>query len=436
MNQMKPSLRAYILGVMGAGGTAVLVSLLAAPPIFSRDRAILATLLVSLQALAHLAPVRLAPKRQVVFGTPLQVVALLLLPVGAAGGLIAVGVALGNWQRRRPWFNGLFNAAQVALAVVAAGIAYRLVAAGTSVAVGAGLRGMLAVVAAGIVLYLVSTLAVDVAAAIQRRRSPFAGWLAVHGSDLAPHATLVAIGAAVAMTVGRMPWLMLVTVAAVAAVRLVLHTSMRFGAEIIGIAEQIADAVDARRPYMAGNSRRVAELAARVAERHGLPADACRQVSLAARLRDIGAALIPAHISDDTGVYDDEQRTYLQRHATDGADYVADVLRLPGIADAIRFHHERYDGRGYPNGLGGADIPLESRIVAACDAWVALTSERGYRPALTEQQALLVLRAGAGTQWDPEVVATVMELVRDPASVAATRRVPAMAGAAFVPAAG
>ena len=121
--------------------------------------------------------------------------------------------------------------------------------------------------------------------------------------------------------------------------------------------------------------------------------------------------LLPEYVELGTAAYDEHQHTFWRNHPMEGAELVAKVLRMPDVAEAIRSHHERIDGKGYPLGLTGADIPLSARIVSVSEAWVALTSERGYRPALPVENALVVLQAGAGSQWDADLVDAVAQVV-------------------------
>jgi HD-GYP domain-containing protein (c-di-GMP phosphodiesterase class II) len=409
---MERRLKLYVFGVIGAGAAAELLELLTTPAAVSGHDALIGVLLVGLSVLTYLAPVKLAPKRQVVLYTSLQMGAILVLTPGVAAALCALAVVLGNVYLRRRWFNVLFNAAQVALSVLAAGTVYRLIAPSSLAESGTSFRSVLALLPAGAVLYLVSALAVDGAAALQHRRSPFANWLAVRGPTVVPHVVLVSIGAATAPAINHLPWLMFLAVAPVIAVRSIVRQTLRFDAETVRIGEAIADAVDGRHPSLVGRSRQVSELAVRVARICKLSEEECQRVYLAARLHDVAAALVPEHAVLDTEVVDQEQRGYRGTHAEASAAYVGTVLSLPSVADILRFHHERFDGRGDPHGLTGVDIPLESRIIALADAWVALTSDRGYRPALSTQQALAVLHAGAGTKWDPKVVESLTSAVQ------------------------
>lgn len=431
MNQMKQSLRIYIFCMIGAGAAAMLWALAAMPVTLSHHQAVLATLIVGLSGLTYLAPVKLAPHRRVIMDTPLHMIAILVLSPGEAALFCAAGVALGNrFYVRRPWFNALFNTAQVALSVLAAGAVYRALAPVSLADPARQVGSALAVVPAGVLLYLVSHLAVDGAAAIQQRRSPFAHWLAVHGPSLVPHAALVVIGAAITPAIDRAPWLIVVAIAPVAAVRAIMRTSMQFDSEMIHVAEELADAAERRLGSPAGGSRRFANLALRVSRAAGLPDDDCRRVELAARLHHVDAALRPEAPPSEEMAPMTGRRTWTVDHAEESAAYIRNSLKLAAVAEVLRFHHESFDGQGLPQGLSGKDIPLESRILAVCEAWVSLTADCEYRPALTAEQTLIVLRAGAGTQWDPDVVETLCGVVATPQSQRSTAPTPAFAGLA------
>lgn len=425
MSRMPPRLRIYLCCVMAAGAVALGFALLVQPPSLDGRSALLATLLVCLGALAFLTPVRLAPKRRVVFDTSLQVVALLAFPPGFAALLSALGVALGNTYLKRPWFNIAFNAAHVALSVVIAGGVYRLLAPVSLAEPGHGVAGVLAIIPTGVLLYAVQSLAVDSASAIQQRRSPFAGWSRVRLPALPSHAALVTIGAALAPVAVNAPWLLPVAVVPVAAMRLMAAAGVRFDAELVSLTEAIADAIDAARPAGAGYSRRVADLAYAVARAEGLSEEESQDIRLAARLHDVQDVLGAQRHREapaPAAVYE----LYPARHDWEqAAGYVDRVLHLHGAAEILRHSQERFDGRGFPRGLAGPNIPRESRVLAACEAWVGLTSPRGNRPALSQAQAIVVLHAGAGVQWDPAVVRTLIATVQAAPAPAALDAAPA-----------
>jgi hypothetical protein len=408
MRQMTRGLQAYIAAVAGAGAVATLLALVAAPPKLSPHGGVLAVLLVVLTALAHAAPIMLDTKRGLVFSTALHTVAILTLPLGEAVPVCALGALLGNCYLHRPWFNALFNGAQVAVSVAVAGAVYAMVAPNTLAVSDRDLHSVAGLLPAGVALFLVSSLAVDGAAAIQHRRSPFADWLAVRGPSMLAHVVLVMIGAIAATAIRQEPWLALFTVAPVAVVRSMMRVSLRFDADTVRTAEEIAGAVDARHGDSGTHSRYVSILALRIAQHLGLPEDECQQIYLAARLRDVGASL-----TTPPAPHEWDEETSPHTNTEESALFVERKLRLPRVAEMIRLHLERFDGRGFPRGLVGEDIPLGSRVVSVADAWAALTSRRGYRPALSAGQALVVLRAGAGTQWDPAVVEAVAALIAE-----------------------
>jgi response regulator RpfG family c-di-GMP phosphodiesterase len=339
-------------------------------------------------------------------------------------------VALGNVYLRRPWFNTAFNAAQIALTVLVAAVIYRLLAPVSLTEPARDLRSVLAVIPAGAALYLVSALAVDGAAAIQRRRNPFAAWLAVRGPTLLPHVALVAIGAATATSVSRVPLLILVAVAPVVAIRSMLHAAVEFDENTLRIVEEVVATTDATHPHLNGRAAEVAAIAERVAEAHGLTPEERQRVVLAARLHDVAIAMQSAPAGAGAGVPYLERRPHIAEHAVEGSAYVERVLNLPSVAETLRYHHERFDGHGQPFGLVGKDIPWEARILAVAEAWVGLTSPRTSDPALSTDQALIVMHAGAGTTWDPAVVASLHRAVTD--APAALRE--AAAGTAASPA--
>jgi HD-GYP domain-containing protein (c-di-GMP phosphodiesterase class II) len=121
-------------------------------------------------------------------------------------------------------------------------------------------------------------------------------------------------------------------------------------------------------------------------------------------LHDVGKIGVPDAILNKPGPLDSAEWELMRRHPEMGAETVSRLPGLGAVAPLVRSHHERWDGDGYPDRLGGQEIPLASRVICACDAFVAMTSDRPYRPALDVDQALAELVAGAGSQFDPRVV--------------------------------
>jgi diguanylate cyclase (GGDEF)-like protein len=169
------------------------------------------------------------------------------------------------------------------------------------------------------------------------------------------------------------------------------------------LANALALAVDAKDSYTRSHCQTVSQLCALVAAELGLGPDRVARMRLAGLLHDVGKIGVPDAILTKPGQLDDEEFVQMRRHAALGGDIVA-AADLREESHWIRHHHERYDGAGYPSGMHGDDIPLESRIILVCDAYEAMTSNRPYRKAPGHAYAIAELRKHAGTQFDPRVV--------------------------------
>jgi HD-GYP domain-containing protein (c-di-GMP phosphodiesterase class II) len=182
-------------------------------------------------------------------------------------------------------------------------------------------------------------------------------------------------------------------------------------------------ATEARDAYTRGHSRRVTELSVVMGQRLGLRSDALRRLAWGAELHDIGKIGIPDYILNKDGPLDADERALIQQHPVIGWEIGRQARSLQAILDIVRWHHERIDGRGYPDGLSGDEIPLPARIVAVADVWDALTSTRSYRPAWPTDRALGIMLGGRGTQFDERCLdALIAHLEREGISVPARER--------------
>jgi HD-GYP domain-containing protein (c-di-GMP phosphodiesterase class II) len=175
--------------------------------------------------------------------------------------------------------------------------------------------------------------------------------------------------------------------------------------------EGLAMLVDIRDSYTDQHAGEVSTLARAIAGHLGCRADASQDVALAARLHDIGKVAIPDAILRKAGSLTDEEWKLIKTHPRVGADVVERIPLLGGLAPIIGAHHERWDGRGYPDGLAGESIPLAARIIAVADAFNAMTTKRPYRDALPIEVAMEELERGAGSQFDPTVVRATIEIL-------------------------
>jgi hypothetical protein len=180
-----------------------------------------------------------------------------------------------------------------------------------------------------------------------------------------------------------------------------------------GTAMLLGEMIEADDEYTGSHSRDVVDLVLAVADRLGLDPRARRQAEFAALLHDVGKVKIPAEIINKPGPLDDDEWALMQTHTILGEEMLAQVGGLLGdIGHVVRSSHERWDGKGYPDGLVGTEIPVAARIVSTCDAWSAMTTDRSYRKSLSEDEAAAELRACAGSQFDPRVVEALLAVLR------------------------
>ncbi len=163
-------------------------------------------------------------------------------------------------------------------------------------------------------------------------------------------------------------------------------------------------AFTARDAPLADRIRAITIHAEATAQALGLDAAGVAEIRLTARLHDLGMAAVPDRILALPSRLDPDDWEFVRRHPLVGELIVAATPALEGVAAAVRSSHERWDGAGYPDGLSGAAIPLASRVVLVCAAFAAMTRERPYARARSEDEALAELRRGAGAQFDAEVV--------------------------------
>ncbi len=167
--------------------------------------------------------------------------------------------------------------------------------------------------------------------------------------------------------------------------------------------------VEAKDDYTASHEQDVAGLSERVALRMGLPPAHARDVRYAALLHDVGKVAVPSEILLKPGPLSETEWVQMRRHTIVGGDLVARIDAFAHLAPAVRASHERWDGDGYPDGISGEDIPLAARIIAACDTYDAIVTDRPYRPARTVAQARQELCRVAGIQLDARVVEALLE---------------------------
>ncbi len=176
------------------------------------------------------------------------------------------------------------------------------------------------------------------------------------------------------------------------------------------IVHTLALVIDAKDKYTNGHSFRVSTYSAALAEELGLSGEELTELHWEALLHDIGKIGVPDNVLNKPGKLTDDEFDIIKSHTTVGGNILSGTGELSGAADTARYHHERYDGKGYPTGLAGHDIPAHARIVSIADAYDAMHSDRIYRKGLGREAIRAELEKGRGTQFDPEYLDVFMRL--------------------------
>lgn len=208
-----------------------------------------------------------------------------------------------------------------------------------------------------------------------------------------------------------------------------IETALQLSSAYRGTALLLGDVLEDKDAYTASHSHGVVALSLTVAERLGLDPAARRRVEFGALLHDIGKIAVPAEIINKPGPLDESEWEVMKLHTVEGQqmlDRVGGVLA--DVGRVVRFSHEHWDGSGYPDGLSEYDIPIESRIVTCCDAFSAMTTTRSYRKAMSVEAAREELVRNSGTQFDPRVVETLLDVISDTRVASALEPPPATEG--------
>lgn len=179
----------------------------------------------------------------------------------------------------------------------------------------------------------------------------------------------------------------------------------------LGIVKSLAAAIDAKDTYTNGHSVRVADYSAEIARRAGYDVSALQRIYITGLLHDVGKIGIPDAIINKNGKLDDEEYAIIKTHPEKGAAILSNIQDMPELSIGARWHHERFDGKGYPEGLMGEDIPEMARIIAIADAYDAMTSNRSYRKSLPQEVVRAEIEKGKGTQFDPIFAEIMLQMI-------------------------
>ena len=195
-----------------------------------------------------------------------------------------------------------------------------------------------------------------------------------------------------------------------------------------GIIRALTSAIDAKDPYTRGHSDRVAQIAVKLAEQLGCDAKQLHTIYLSGLLHDIGKIGIDDRVLRKPGRLSDEEFLHIKRHPEIGHKILSDLGKLDDVLPVILYHHESWDGGGYPSRLGAKQIPLSARIVAVADSFDAMGSDRPYRKKMPDEKIDAIFRSGAGKQWDADVVNALFRIRDDIRKIALSEQESANVG--------
>jgi putative nucleotidyltransferase with HDIG domain len=178
----------------------------------------------------------------------------------------------------------------------------------------------------------------------------------------------------------------------------------------------MGNALDAKSPWTKGHSERTVRYAEKIARKMGLSDEDMHNLTIGGLLHDIGKIGTYDYLLHKTEKLTAQEFNIIKKHPEKGEKILESIKQLKQIIPIIRYHHERYDGKGYPDGLAGEDIPLLARIVHVADSFDAMTADRPYRSALSKEQVIEELRRNAGTQFDPAVVDVFLSVLSEESS--------------------
>lgn len=371
---------------------------------------VLALGLVAAGALAELATISgdaEEGERTFSLATTVHLAAAMLLAPAWAAMAAAVGTVGGELGRRSPARVTAFNASVAMISTSAAGWAFHAVHPPTDQF---GLDTYFALGAA-VAVYIPLNIAPLGAIVSAINGEPWRPLTWLPPSDFATFLMEGCLAGVLAMLIDAAPAGLLFPAPLLVAIFLSLKRYRLLRRETRQTLRALVSVIDARDPSTAAHSERVGELAARLAAAAGLAEGDIREVRWAGRLHDLGKLSVEDAVLFKPGSLDDEEWEAMRRHPAVSAELIEPLGPTRGLAQAVRYHHERYDGRGYYR-IPAEQIPLASSIITIVDAFDAMTTDRPYRAALGAEEALLIIEHGAGTQFHPELAHAFAAMMR------------------------
>lgn len=325
---------------------------------------------------------------------------------GLLGALVSSGLA-----RKVPFYKLLFNMGQLILTLGTAALVFQAMGGDVYDPNFYSLIGAFVVCVP--VYFFVNNALICLVIGFTEKISPLRVWLVNFRWTVGHDLILAPLGVVVALLYAKVGiWSIFAFFAPLALARYVYKLYMDLRDAYFDSIAALASALDASDPYTKGHSDRVTEYAKKTARAMKLSEREIESIEFAGRLHDIGKIGIDRSILRKRSMLNDRERAEMQKHPVMGSEIAGKLKFMRKTEGYVGYHHERFDGLGYPKGLKGEEIPIGARILGVVDAFDAMTSDRPYRPALSVEVAIQELRKGAGQQFDPEIAGVFVNLVR------------------------
>ncbi len=306
----------------------------------------------------------------------------------------------------------LFNRAMIALSMYSFCLVYP--AMGGTYGIMAFPQGLLPFVVAAGVYTLVNAMLATVWWSLHFSQGVWTVWRSNIRWGLPNMLALVPVGMVMVLAAQAQesgPWILILFYLPIMVSKYSLDKYMELRSAYREMASALSNAIDARDSYTRGHSERVSEYAAQLAAALKLPEDQIDTIRYVGLLHDVGKVGIRDAVMKKQGAYTLDEYEEMKNHANLGADMLAGLKFLGKGQDWVRYHHERWDGHGFPKGLSGEDIPIEARIMACADSFDAMTTDRPYKARMDLEAAKQELVRCSGTQFDPKVVVAMVKVV-------------------------
>ena len=369
-------------------------------------------LLIAFATVADLFPVTFEQRYEITVSNVFLIGAVMIYRGDPGQAAIVALVSTLIWQlvTRRPWYKLLTNVALPTTAVVAGSTVLGAVgwSDATHSVIGAGL--ML------IVYFIADTVPLSMLLSSLEGRPFQVAYVSNYAGVVLELVGIEFFGLIFYLAWDESPWLSLLFIVPTVILRQAYFQVERLRNDSLRALAAITDVIESRDELTHHHTQAVSAYARRVAERMKLSPDLIWQVSVAGQLHDLGKIAVRDSILFKPGKLTEAEMDLMRKHCAVGHDIVRQFSNLEKVAALVRAHHERYDGQGYPDGVGGASLPIGAAIVAVADAFDAMRTDRPYRKAMPLEKAIDTLKLGLGTQWHPVVGATFIQIMLEDAA--------------------